>query len=103
MVMGALGLLAVQSLSLWRKTPHARKYIAAGIFGGVMLFVLLGLSPGTYVQAHLGGFLSGLLLGAMLSLIPTLAQNAAANLGCGMIFTLLVVWPWALALGRSGS
>jgi membrane associated rhomboid family serine protease len=103
MVMGALGLLAVQSLSLWRKTPHARKYIVGGIFGGLMLFVLLGLSPGTYVQAHLGGFLSGLLLGVVLTLMPSLAQNAAVNLGCGVIFTLLVVLPWAFALSRSSS
>ena len=51
MVLGCLGLLAVQSFSLWRQTPHAGKYIVSGIVGGVMLFVLLGLTPGTDVLA----------------------------------------------------
>ena len=98
MVMGSLGLLAVQSLSFWRKTPHAAKYVAAGISGGLMLFVLLGLSPDTDILAHLGGFLSGLLLGALLAWLPALARNTSANLACGFFFALLVILPWWLAL-----
>jgi membrane associated rhomboid family serine protease len=98
MVMGSLGLLAVQSFSLWRETPHAMKYILSGICGGVMLFVLLALTPGTDVMAHLAGFASGVLLGALLSLIPEVSQKPKTNLFCGFLFALLVVVPWWLAL-----
>jgi membrane associated rhomboid family serine protease len=98
MVMGCLGLLAVQSLSLWRLTPRASKYIVGGILGGVMLFVLLGLTPGTNIVAHLGGFISGLLLGGLLLLIPDFSTKPTVNLACGLIFALLVIVPWWLAL-----
>jgi rhomboid protease GluP len=98
MVLGSLGLLAVQSFSLWRQTPHGGKYIISGIVGGAMLFVLFGLTPGTDVLAHAGGFVTGLLLGSLLSLLPGIAQNTKANFLSGLIFALLVVVPWWLAL-----
>jgi membrane associated rhomboid family serine protease len=101
MVLGCLGLLAVQSFALWRQTPHAAKYIVTGIFAGVMLFVLLGLTPGTDVLAHAGGFVSGLLLGGVLSLIPGIAQRTWTNLTSGLVFAWLVVVPWWLALTRA--
>ena len=96
--MGCLGLLAVQSFSLWRQTPHAGKYILSGIFGGVMLFVLLGLTPGTDVLAHAGGFATGLLLGGLLTLIPEIAQSTGINGLSGLTFAVLVVVPWWQAL-----
>jgi len=102
MVMGSLGLLAVQSFSLWRHTPHATKYILSGVGGGVMLFVLLALTPGTDVLAHLGGFASGVVLGALLSLVPEVEQKPGANLFCGLLFALLVIVPWWLALRSAG-
>ena len=101
MVMGTLGLLAVQSFSLWRQTRHAAKYIFSGIFAGVMLFVLLGLAPGTDVMAHFGGFISGILLGAALILFPAVTEKPAANLASGLVFALLVIMPWWLALTRA--
>ncbi len=98
MVLGCLGLLAVQSLSMWRQTPHCGKYIVSGVAGGVMLFVLLGLTPGTDVLAHFGGFVTGLLLGTLLAMISRLAQRTGANLLCGLCFAVLVIAPWWLAL-----
>ncbi len=65
-----------------------------------MLFVLLGLSPGTDIMAHLGGFMSGLLLGAVLALFPGFPRRPAINLLSGLLFTFLVTWPWWLALSR---
>jgi rhomboid protease GluP len=97
-VMGSLGLLAVQSFSLWRQTPQPGKQILAGISGGVLLFVLLGLTPGTDIVAHLGGFVCGLGIGAVLSPVPELARKGRANLAGGLMFTVLVVWPWWRAL-----
>jgi len=98
MVMGCVGLLAIQSAALWRNTPRASKYVLAGLLGGVMLFVLLGVAPGTDVVAHFGGFVSGLILGSLLRpFIPAL-HKPAANLTSALLFVLLVLWPWWLAL-----
>jgi hypothetical protein len=60
--------------------------------------VLLGLSPGSDVVAHFGGFVSGLVLGAVLALVPSIAQKPKTNLLSGLLFSLLVIWPWWLAL-----
>lgn len=103
-VMGALGLLAVQSLALLRQDPKALKLVIGGVVGGVMLFVLLGLSPEprTDVVAHLGGFVAGLVLGTALAPIPKLAQRSLLNLTAGFLFTAVVVLTWTLALRRPG-
>lgn len=98
MVMGCVGLLAAQSLAISRKNPLAKKYAATGLIGGGLLFVLIGLTPGTDVLAHAGGFATGALLGALLTFAPRLAQNRAANLFSGALFLLLVLLPWWLAL-----
>jgi rhomboid protease GluP len=99
MVMGCLGLLAAQSVSLWREHPRGPKYVLTGIVGGVMLFVLLGLSPGTDVMAHFGGFASGVILGVVLALVPRLTKSSAGNIFAGIVFTALVILSWWLALG----
>src|SRR6266576_6427381 len=99
-VMGALGLLAAQSLPLLKGNPNAVKLAIGGLVGGVMLFVLLGLNPGTDVVAHFGGFVAGLVLGSLLALAPRLASKPLVNLGAGFLFTALVVLTWLLALTR---
>jgi membrane associated rhomboid family serine protease len=98
MVMGSLGLLALSWLS--HRPRIAPRYVAAGICAGLMLFVLLGLSPGTYIQAHAGGFLSGLILGVFLLIFPIPPRQPAANLLSGILFCIFVLVPWWLALGR---
>jgi membrane associated rhomboid family serine protease len=97
-VTGALGLLAVQSLAYLRHNPKALRLAVAGAFGGLMLFVLLGLNPGTDVVAHLGGFVSGTVMGALLSLTPRLSRGSFTNLLAGFLFATLVIWTWTLAL-----
>jgi rhomboid protease GluP len=101
-VMGALGLVAVHSLAHLRKPPGAVRIFIASLAGGVMLFTLLGLSPGTDVAAHLGGFLSGIAIGSMLALLPPFRYASVINLAAGLGFTVLVILTWALALGRIG-
>jgi len=101
MVMGGLGLLAIQSFALWRRDPQARKYILSGILGGVMLFLFLGLSPGSDLLAHAGGFVSGLLFGTILTRLPGTIKSTALNFLCGFLFTALVILPWWLALRSS--
>jgi rhomboid protease GluP len=102
MVMGCLGLLTAQSFALLRNNPSAVKYLLGGVAGGVMLFVLMGLDPGSDVLAHFGGFLTGLLLGSILTLWPRLAQNTVANLLAGILFCLLVTFTWWLAIAKAG-
>lgn len=102
-VMGALGLLAVQSLGLLREHPAWKRAVAAGLTGGLMLFVLLGLTPGTDVVAHAGGFAGGLVLGAALAPFPRLAQRAGLNLLAGLAFGVLIGCSWTLALMRAAA
>jgi rhomboid protease GluP len=102
MVMGAMGLLATQSFSLWRTTPHATRFILSGIVGGIMLFVLLGTAPNTDVAAHAGGFLTGLVLGIIMNLFRVSSEKPKLNVLAGFLFAALVILPWWLAL-RHGS
>jgi rhomboid protease GluP len=97
-VMGCLGLLAVQSaLMIRRGSAHPRRWILGGLASGVLLFMLLGLSPETDVLAHLGGFISGILLGAaLLSIGDKLKATKANLLGC-LVFMLMVIVPWYFA------
>lgn len=98
LIMGALGLLTAQWLSLRHRTPAARRLAIAGLGGGLMLFALLGLSPGTDVVAHAGGFVGGGLLGAMVAQRVSLARQPQLNIAAGVVATTLVIWTWWLAL-----
>ena len=98
MVMGCLGLLAIQSVSLWRKTSRVGKEFLVGLSGGVLLFVLLGVAPGTDVIAHFGGFLSGLVLGCVLAPWIRFMRKPLPNVLGVMWFIVLALWPWWLAL-----
>ena len=102
MVMGAMGLLAAQSFSLWRTTPHASKFILSGVIGGIMLFVLMGTAPNTDITAHAGGFVTGLALGIILTLFRVSSEKPKLNVLAGFLFAALVIVPWWLAL-RHGS
>ncbi|MCX6885630.1 MAG: rhomboid family intramembrane serine protease [Verrucomicrobia bacterium] len=100
LVMGALGLLAAHSFAPIPTSTHTepghftRKSLLSGFAAGCFLFILLGLSPGTDVLAHFGGFVSGLVLGILAGRFPALGQNPLANLACGLGFVLLVTLPW---------
>ncbi|HEX4647040.1 MAG TPA: rhomboid family intramembrane serine protease [Verrucomicrobiae bacterium] len=101
MVMGALGLLAAQSLATGKHDRRPMKYLRGGIAAGIMLFILFGLSPspGTDVAAHIGGFVTGLLLGMGLAFTPmTVLKNSKTNFLAGFTFAVLVAMTWRLAL-----
>ena len=101
MVMGALGLLAVQSfsLALGPNTPAARKYMLGGVLGGLMMFALFGLNPAADVIAHAGGFVGGLLLGIVMAWIPQQRLlSAPVNAVCGAVLAVLIAVTWTLAL-----
>jgi rhomboid protease GluP len=98
MVMGGLGLLAVQSYSLWSPTRQKVTYGLSGVLAAVMLFLLLALGPNSDIVAHLGGFMTGLLLGGLLARVEGLSRATIINLLSGIVFMLLVILPWWVAL-----
>jgi rhomboid protease GluP len=100
MVMGCVGLLAAQSATAWRQSSRGAKAMIVGLGTGVMLFLLLGAgpSPRTDLAAHLGGFVCGIGLGLGLQQAPRLARSGAANLFAGVLFSVLVLASWWLAL-----
>ena len=103
-VMGALGLLVIQSVSLLkRRNVNTYRLFASGLFVGILLFVFLGVSPESDVVAHLGGFITGLLLGSPLAIAPRLAHRPRVNLAAGILFAVLVILPWWWGLTHSGS
>lgn len=99
-VMGALGLLAAQSFVLLRESRHALRFALGSVAGGVMLFVLLGVSANSDVVAHFGGFFGGLVLGILITLAAKFLENSPANLLSLALFAALVIWTWALALAH---
>jgi membrane associated rhomboid family serine protease len=98
-VTGALGLLALQSMALLKR-PNTNNFrlFSAGLMASVLLFVFLGVSPGSDVVAHFGGFLSGLLLGVPLALASKLVHRPWLNLAAVVMFMVMVILPWWLAL-----
>jgi membrane associated rhomboid family serine protease len=97
MVMGCLGLLAVQSAPFWRQGFGKNRALMTGIAGGGMLFVLLGLTPGTDVVAHFGGFVSGVAEGIVVAHWIALLRKPLANGLCAVVFVGLTLWPWWMA------
>lgn len=98
-VMGALGLLTVQSLGVWRNPRAAWRSLLAGVAAGGLLFVMFGLSPTSDVVAHAGGFAGGLLLGLGLNFLPgRLGPRTAADRWAGAAALLLIAACWSLAV-----
>ncbi len=97
-VMGALGLLTVQSLGLWRHPRAAWRSVVAGLLAGGLLFVLLGLNPRSDVVAHAGGFLGGLGAGAGLNFLPArFGPRTGADILAGVVAVALALLCWVLA------
>jgi rhomboid protease GluP len=99
MMMGALGLLCIHSIGLWRKSPKSARYILSGIIAGFMIFVLFGLDPKSDIIAHFGGFLAGLLAGALLGFIePKKLEAERINTLCFLLLVAMIVLTWSLAI-----
>jgi rhomboid protease GluP len=99
MVMGALGLLSVQSISLWRKFRPARVFILRSGAAAVLILVLVGFAEGSDVVAHVGGFLAGAILGLALAWVrPSTLHRLPANIAAGAVLILLLLTAWGRAM-----
>ncbi len=99
MVMGALGLVAAQSLR--RRPGESFRGRLVAIAAGIMLFVFYGVAPGSDVSAHFGGFVAGLVSGTLLLFMPSRwLRSRTLNLLASMVLLLLLAAVWWLALRR---
>jgi rhomboid protease GluP len=99
LVMGCLGLLAAQSFSS-SGAPHRGRL--KGVLAGILLFTILGLTPGSDLLAHFGGFIGGLALGGILISAPRFAKSPTTDGWSALLFVALLIVPWWFAL-RSAS
>ncbi len=99
MMMGALGILAMHSISLWRSNPKAARYVLSGVGAGILIFVMFGVSPNSDVLAHFAGFVAGLILGALLSVLPARwIRNRPVDRFALIFFVTFSALAWTLAL-----
>jgi rhomboid protease GluP len=99
LMMGALGMITVHSLYLWKKNPRASRYILSGVGAGMFMFVMFGTNANSDVLAHFGGFVGGVLFGALLSLAPEkFTQKRFVDVAAMFFFVTISALAWILAL-----
>jgi rhomboid protease GluP len=99
MVMGALGLVTVQSFSFWRRYPFGKRLFFRALAAGALILALIGFSPESDIVAHVGGFMAGTIFGCALGCAPPARlQNGPANAGTLLALAALLLAAWRLAL-----
>jgi membrane associated rhomboid family serine protease len=99
MVMGALGLVTVQSFSFWRKYRLGRRFFFRAFAAGFMILALIGFSPDSDVVAHAGGFIAGAIFGCGLGCAASERwQRGPVNAGAFLALAALLLATWRLAL-----
>ncbi len=103
MVMGALGLIAVQTIAHWRQNfALSNRLVLRSFAAAVSIFILLGFSPNSDLVAHGGGFIFGGVLGCGLQMLPnSIRRNSAINQICILCTVGWVILTWWLATSRS--
>ena len=97
-IMTALGMLASSSLAWTLRATGMRRRRYSGWIAGILLFVLLGLSPESDIIAHAGGFLSGMAFGMLLTFLGVRwILSWKANAVAGFLTAALVMGSWVLA------
>lgn len=97
MVMGALGLLAVEGIAAWR-TTRATHWIRRGVAAAILVLVLMGFSEGTDIVAHVGGFFFGAIFGIILHFAPENMRGKSANSLSAIALAGMTMLTWWMAL-----
>ena len=100
-VMGALGMLTGESLSLLKERFAPRHLILRALAGGFLLLILWGFSPNprTDVLAHVAGFLSGALLGGAIGTLPARwLHHPQVDWLASALVGIVVILTWWMAL-----
>ncbi|MEO7298158.1 MAG: rhomboid family intramembrane serine protease [Verrucomicrobiota bacterium] len=97
MIMGALGLLAVEGMAAWR-TSGAIHLLRRGAAAAILVLVLMGFSEGTDIVAHVGGFIFGAIFGSVLHFTPKKIRGKLANSFCVILLAGATIFTWWLAL-----
>jgi membrane associated rhomboid family serine protease len=97
MVMGALGLITVESLGL--RGSAIRDFTIRALCGGFLLLILLGFSPDprTDVLAHVGGFATGMILGIPIAVWRE-RLGKRIDIAAVLLSVVLFLGTWGLAL-----
>ncbi len=99
MVMGALGLVTVQSFVPRPRYRPGGRFVFRAIAAGVLILALLGFSPESDVVAHVGGFIAGAIFGCGLGYAPPARWHSTpVNLGAMLALSTLLLTAWRLAL-----
>ncbi|MFN7138837.1 MAG: rhomboid family intramembrane serine protease [Limisphaerales bacterium] len=98
MVMGALGLVAIQPFAFRTGKFIAGQIIFRSLFAGFLMLVLMGTTPGTDIIAHVGGFVFGAIFGALLNISPRTEASPIVDRVCLVAVPITVILTWALAL-----
>jgi membrane associated rhomboid family serine protease len=102
MVMAALGMLAVGSVQPGQAGVPFRAWLFRSVLGAALLFVLIGLDPGSDVVAHAAGFAAGGAAGVLLNAMPTnLRTSPRANHLAALLALAMLVAAWSAAMVRS--
>jgi rhomboid protease GluP len=100
MVMAALGILAVQSFSLWHTDRSFRLLLGRALAAAVLILILIGTSPESDIVAHFAGFFAGAICGYALSWIDAKRLHTfAVNFATILITMVLVAFTWWKAKG----
>lgn len=91
MVMAALGMLAVQFLSLWHEDRRFRHLLARAFAAAIAILILIGTSPESDVIAHFGGFIGGALFGYALSWVKAERLKYFELNFASVVATMLIV------------
>jgi rhomboid protease GluP len=102
-VMGCIGLLAVQPRRAGQQNLRIWTGLLASTSGAAMLFMLLGLDPRADVLGHAGGFMTGLALAAMLRAFPTASRNRLFGVVAALTLAAVILAAWKLALSSTAS
>jgi rhomboid protease GluP len=99
MIMGALGLVTVQSFVFWRKYRPGGRFFFRAFAAGLMILALMGFSPESDMVAHVGGFLAGAIFGCALGFAsPARWQGGSTNVAAILALAAMLLATWRLAL-----